>query len=110
MRGEKVVGRRVLPLDGCGMVADEVLVGLGEMSASIETSIDGKWAGMGGGEHEVLTSVDKRTFALRITAPKHEDKVFALLAQGSDSSIGELFPAFVLVASSSMCFHREGGI
>ena len=38
---EKVVGRRVLPLDGCGMVADKVLVGLGEMSASVETSING---------------------------------------------------------------------
>ena len=97
-------------MDGGGMVADEVLIGLGEMSASVETSIYGKWAGMGGGEHEVLASVDKRTFALRITAPKHEDKVFALLAQGSDSSICKLFPPFVLVASGSMCFHREGGI
>ena len=94
-----------LPLDRAGMVIEEVLIGLGEMTAAVESPIDGQGTGMRGGEHEVLPTIDKRTFALRITAPKHEDEVRALLTQGSDGGIGEFFPTFVLMASCPMCFH-----
>ncbi len=62
---------------------------------------------MGGGENKVTLAVDELPFALGITTPKHKYKVLALLIERSNGSIGEFFPAFVLMAAGTVCLDCE---
>ena len=65
---------------------------------------------MGGSEHKVFGFINKRAFFLRIGAPQHEHKMLALVREGAYYRIGELFPAFMLMASGCALTDGKGRI
>ena len=44
------------------------------------------------------------------TAPQEKDDAFALLREGADCRISELFPTMMLMRTSLVCPHSESGV
>ena len=55
-----------LPIYGLKAVFGEIGIGGGEMSAAVESAIDGEGRWMGGLEDEMLAAVDELSFSLRV--------------------------------------------
>ena len=88
----------------------KVAVGGGEMPATDETAVGTEGTGVRSGEDKMTLTVDILSFALGITAPKHKDQIITLFIERSDSSVGEFFPAFVLMAAGAVRLYGKGGI
>ena len=104
---KRLVKQRYLPVNGGEIVCCEVAVGSGEMPATDETAIGAEGTGVWGSENEMTLAVDELPLALRVTAPKHEYEVLALLIEGGNGSIGEFFPSLVLMAAGTVFLDCE---
>ena len=85
----------------------EVAVGSREVPATDEAAVGAEWTGVRGSENEMTLAVDILSFALGVTSPEHKDEVLTLLIEGSNGSIGEFLPPFVLMAAGTVCLDRE---
>ena len=99
-----------LPSYWLDAVLFQILVGLDEMTATEETSIDRERRGVRCFEHQVFAVVDDVPFLSGITAPKKEDKMLAMLRQGGNGGIRESLPTLALMATCHAGLHRERGI
>ena len=61
-------------------------------------------------QDQVLEGVDQGLFGDGVVAPEDEDKMLALLGEGSDGRVGELFPAVTRVRGSLSGAHRQRGV
>lgn len=78
-------------------MSHKVLIGFGEMMIAEEPAMRRQRGGVRRGKHEVARAVDYSPFSYCIRAPQEENHIVELLADGSDSSIGESLPAKPLV-------------
>lgn len=62
------------------------------MFATEEAAIGGQRRGVRRTKDKMAAAVDKRTFFLRMAAPKHEDDVFTVLVDLVDHFVGKAFP------------------
>ena len=85
----------------------KITVGSREVPATDETAVGTERTGVWGGENKMALAVDELPLALRVTAPKHEYEVLALLIEGGNGSIGEFFPSLVLMAAGTVFLDCE---
>jgi hypothetical protein len=64
---------------------------------------------MHGFQHQVIISVDKRTFFLRIGAPQYINYILSC-GQCPDYGISEFFPSFARVRSGLICAHCQNTV
>ena len=99
-----------LPVNGLQPVLNQIVVCRGEMSAPLESAIDGKWRRVRGLEHQMFLAVDELSFALGVRSPEHEDQMLAFLIKRLDSCIGQFFPPLALMAAGFMRLYRQCSI
>ena len=71
----------------------QITVRLREMMTTKETAAGRQRRWVHRFQYQMLERVNQGLLSNGVVAPKYEDKVFALLREGSDGSIGELFPS-----------------
>ena len=91
-------------------MSNQVFIGTAEVLVAKEAIVCRKRGWMSRSEHQMLVSVDERTLFLGISSPQNEYQVLALFCQGTDSSIGKLFPAFALVRAGLVRTDRKGRV
>ena len=99
-----------LPNDWSLPMLDEVFVALQEMSVAHEAAHGTERAGVSAREDKVSALVDEGSLSACRSAPEHEDKMFASLAEGSDGSIGEGLPALAAMAEGLVFANRKTGV
>ena len=75
----------------------QILVGLGEWSATEESSVGRQRRGVCGGEDTMTGAVDECPLALGVRSPKDEHDILSMLGNGSDDCVGKLLPALPLM-------------
>src|SRR5450830_1464791 len=71
----------------------QVIIGLAEWLAAKEAPVCRQGRGMGCRQDTMLADINQAALGLRIATPQDEDQVVALVGQGVDRAVRQLFPA-----------------
>ncbi len=88
----------------------QITVRLREMMAAKEAAAGGERRRVHRFQNQVFERVYQGLFGDGIVAPEDEDEVLALLREGADGGIGELFPAVARMRGGLSGTHRQRGV